>query len=74
MLYTMIIVGQLFLFMTHVVTPHLNCLTEAVQVQMRGHKIMFYADLTEITGIPYCKVLSGGKAIKICALTESINF
>ena len=70
----MIIVGQLpyLSLKTHVVTPHLNCLTEAVQVQMRGHNIMFYVDLTEI--IPYCKLLSGGKAIKLCALTRVYEF
>ena len=33
----------------YVVTPHLNCLVETVQ--MRGHNICFCAELTKI--IPY---------------------
>ena len=31
----------------YVVTPHLNCLNETVQ--MRGHNIWFYAELTKIS-------------------------
>ena len=31
----------------YVVTPHLNCLTETVQ--MRGHNICFYAELTKFS-------------------------
>ena len=35
-----------FSFKPYVVTPHLNCLVETVQ--MRGHNIWLYAELTKI--------------------------
>ena len=47
----MIIRDNFFLlFKLYVVTSHLNCLVETVQ--MRGHNICFFVELTEI--IPNC--------------------
>ena len=48
----MITEGYFFLFLieTNFVTPHLNRLGE--MVQMRGHNLCFYAELTKI--IPNC--------------------
>ena len=48
----MIILGYFFLFSfkPYNVTPHLNCLEE--MVQMRGHNVCFYAEITKI--IPNC--------------------
>ena len=44
----MIIEGEFFLSLeSYVVTPHLNRLVETVQIS--GHNICFYAELTEIT-------------------------
>ena len=47
----MILEGYFFYFLLkpYVVTPHLNCLIETVQ--MSGHNLCFYAGLTKI--IPY---------------------
>ena len=45
----MIIEEYFFLFLTetNVVTPHLNCLSKTVQ--MMGHNICFYAELTKLS-------------------------